>query len=424
MDIPRTGVARRRLIRWIVFGTVALAAVAAITVVLARLEPAAPSVDRNTVWVDAVKRGPMMRQVRGLGTLVPEEILYIPAPTDGRVNRIHVLPGALVTAGTVLVELESPELRQQAVDSEWNVQSAEAELADLKATLERERLNQLAQTANLQSQLETAKLRADRDEGLFKQGLVVELDYRLSRASADELANRFTIEQQRLQIMKGSIQSQLAVKETSVRKARALSQLRVQQVASLKVRAGVAGVVQQVPAQVGQRVAPGANLAIVVQPEKLKAQLRIPETQAKDILIGQSAEVDTRNGIIPGRVSRIDPAVQDGTVAVDVRLDGELPVPHMGWNALRAHRSHPILEGIAEGSYVYFVHSYYCDAPADVVVASSDYGRDFPAIVGRGSVLGVQFHPEKSQAVGLRMIRNFVRLVAAHAESEEVASQP
>ncbi len=325
MDIPRTGVARRRLIRWIVFGTVALAAVAAITVVLARLEPAAPSVDRNTVWVDAVKRGPMMRQVRGLGTLVPEEILYIPAPTDGRVNRIHVLPGALVTAGTVLVELESPELRQQAVDSEWNVQSAEAELADLKATLERERLNQLAQTANLQSQLETAKLRADRDEGLFKQGLVVELDYRLSRASADELANRFTIEQQRLQIMKGSIQSQLAVKETSVRKARALSQLRVQQVASLKVRAGVAGVVQQVPAQVGQRVAPGANLAIVVQPEKLKAQLRIPETQAKDILIGQSAEVDTRNGIIPGRVSRIDPAVQDGTVAVDVRLDGELP---------------------------------------------------------------------------------------------------
>ncbi len=325
MDIPRTGVARRRLIRWIVFGTVALTAVAAITVVLARLEPAAPSVDRNTVWVDAVKRGPMMRQVRGLGTLVPEEILYIPAPTDGRVNRIHVLPGALVTAGTVLVELESPELRQQAVDSEWNVQSAEAELADLKATLERERLNQLAQTANLQSQLETAKLRADRDEGLFKQGLVVELDYRLSRASADELANRFTIEQQRLQIMKGSIQSQLAVKETSVRKARALSQLRVQQVASLKVRAGVAGVVQQVPAQVGQRVAPGTNLAIVVQPEKLKAQLRIPETQAKDILIGQSAEVDTRNGIIPGRVSRIDPAVQDGTVAVDVRLDGELP---------------------------------------------------------------------------------------------------
>jgi HlyD family secretion protein len=225
----------------------------------------------------------------------------------------------------VLVELENPELRQQTLDAEWNVKAAESELANLKAQLERERLNQRAQTANLQSQFHKAKLQADRDEVLFKQGLLVELDYRLSKATAEELENRYKIELERLSIMTDSIKAQTASEETKVEKARALFQLRQQQVASLTVRAGVAGVLQQVPAQVGQRVAPGTNLAIVVQPEKLKAQLRISETQAKDIQIGQKAEIDTRNGIIPGRVSRIDPAVQDGTVAVDVRLEGELP---------------------------------------------------------------------------------------------------
>lgn len=325
MDIQRKGVARSRLIRRIIYGSIALVALVVITVGLSRLEPAAPSVDRNTVWVDTVKRGPMLRQVRGLGSLVPEEILYIPAPVDGRVQRTNVLPGAIVTPGTVLVELENPELRQQTLDAEWTVRAAEAELEDFKAQLEREHLSQRANTANLQSQYHNAKLQADQKEVLYKQGLLLELEYRLSKTTADDLANRFKIEQERLKIMEDTMGAQMAAKETSVLKARALYELRKNQVESLKVRAGVSGVVQQMPVQVGQRVSPGTNLAIVVQPEKLKAQLRIPETQAKDILIGQTAEIDTRNGIIPGRVSRIDPAVQDGTVAVDVKLEGELP---------------------------------------------------------------------------------------------------
>jgi HlyD family secretion protein len=325
MDIQRKGVARSRLIRRIIYGSIALVALVVITVGLSRLEPAAPSVDRNTVWVDTVKRGPMLRQVRGLGSLVPEEILYIPAPVDGRVQRTNVLPGAVVTPGTVLVELENPELRQQTLDAEWTVRAAEAELEDFKAQLEREHLSQRANTANLQSQYHNAKLQADQKEVLYKQGLLLELEYRLSKTTADDLANRFKIEQERLKIMEDTMGAQMAAKETSVLKARALYELRKNQVESLKVRAGVSGVVQQMPVQVGQRVSPGTNLAIVVQPEKLKAQLRIPETQAKDILIGQTAEIDTRNGIIPGRVSRIDPAVQDGTVAVDVKLEGELP---------------------------------------------------------------------------------------------------
>jgi HlyD family secretion protein len=325
MDIPRKSAKRKRLIKRIVLGVLTTVVITVTTVALSRLEPAAPSVDRNVVWVDTVKRGPMLRQVRGLGSLVPEEILYIPAPTDGRVERINLLPGTPVSAETVLVELDNSELRQQTLDAQWNVEAAQSELANLKAQLERERLNQRAQAAALQSQFHKATLQADRDEVLYKQGLLVELDYRLSKATAEELANRYQIEQERLGIMDDSIKAQVAVRVTTVQKARALFQLKQEQVGSLKVRAGVAGVVQQLPVQVGQRVGPGINLAIVVRPEKLKAQLKVPETQAKDILIGQIAEIDTRNGIIPGRVSRIDPAVQDGTVTVDVRLEGKLP---------------------------------------------------------------------------------------------------
>jgi HlyD family secretion protein len=313
------------MIRRIALGSVAVIILVVGTLALSRLQPAAPSVDRNTVWVDTVKRGPMLRQVRGLGTLVPENLLYIPAQTDGRVSRINLLPGTPVSPDTVLVELESPELKQQALDSEWSAQAAATQLTELKANLERDRLTQMAAIAGLKSQFEMSKLKADRDELLYKQNLLIELDYRASKAAAEDNANRYKVEQERLQIMDGATKAQIATKETAIQQARAVAKLKAQQVDSLKVRAGVAGVLQQLPVQVGQRVGPGTNLAIVVQPEKLKAQLRIPETQAKDILIGQPAEIDTRNGVIPGHVSRIDPAVQEGTVAVDVKLEGELP---------------------------------------------------------------------------------------------------
>ncbi len=325
MDIPRKEAARRKRIRQIIVGTVVLAAIVAVTLGVMRLKPAAPSVEWATLWPDTVKRGPMLRQVRGLGTLVPEDILWIPATTDGRVEQRLALPGIVVKPDTVLIVLSNPELQQALVDAEWKLKAADAELENLKVKLQSERLTQQAAAATVTSEANKSKLEADRDSQLNKLGLIADIQAKKSLATAQDWANRDQIEAKRLEIGVDAIEAQIKVQKATVEQLRALYGLKKSQVEALKVRAGVNGVLQQVPAEVGQRVAVGANLARVVQPEKLKAELKIPETQAKDVALGQKAEVDTRNGVIPGRVSRIDPAAVNGTVTVDVKLEGALP---------------------------------------------------------------------------------------------------
>ncbi len=327
MDVPRKSAARNKRIRQIVLGVVVLAAVGVTTKVLGGLKPAAPSVDRAQVWMDAVKRGPMLRQVRGLGTLVPiDGGLVIPAETDGRVEQRLALPGTIVTPSTVLLVMTNPELEQATIDAEWKVKAAEAELNNLKVKLESDRLTQQAAAATVETDSHTARLEADRDAELSRFGLTADIQAKKSAATAQDLENRNQIEKKRLDIGLEAIKAQLAVQQATVEQLRALWELKKSQIAALRVKAGVSGVLQQVPVDVGQRVTAGAILAKVVQPEKLKAELKIPETQAKDVAIGQVASIDTRNGIIDGHVSRIDPAAVNGTVTVDVKLEGALPL--------------------------------------------------------------------------------------------------
>jgi HlyD family secretion protein len=325
MDIPREGAARKRLIRQIALGVVLLTAIPVVTIALSRLKPAAPEVERATVWLDTVKRGPMVREVRGLGSLVPEQILWTPATTDGRVEKIQILPGAILTANSLLVVLSNPELDLATLNAEYEVKAAEARYTDTQVQLESQRLNQEADLSKTQSDYRQAKLRAERDNKRADAGLLIELDRQISVAAAEQLDNRQQVEKKRLAMAAESARAQLAVQKAEIDKLRALADMKRTQVEALKVRAGADGVLQEVPVQVGQRVSAGTILAKVVQPQKLKAELKIPETQAKDVQIGQNVKVDTRNGIITGRVSRIDPAVREGTVTVDVRLESGLP---------------------------------------------------------------------------------------------------
>ncbi|MBL9129044.1 MAG: HlyD family efflux transporter periplasmic adaptor subunit [Verrucomicrobiales bacterium] len=271
----------------------------------------------------------MLRQVRGPGILVPEKIQYVQAETDGRVERIFVQPGTEVGADTVLLELGNPELKQAAFDAEWAHKAAQAQLERLRATLESERLNQTAQLATLRAEFAQAHLEAQADEALARDGLVPEILRKKSRSKADDLQSRIEIEERRLDFSRNSAQAQLAVQQAEVEKLAALFALKQRQVANLSVRAGIEGVLQQTgerePLQVGQRVNPSATLAKVVVPTQLRADIRIPETQARDVVRGQTATVDTRNGVVPGRVERVDPAVQNGTVLVEVKLVGPLP---------------------------------------------------------------------------------------------------
>ena len=325
VDIVRRSQARLRLIQRILYGLIGLLAIFSVGWYVSRLKPAAPSVDRASVWIDTVKRGPMQRQVGGLGKLVPEENTWVPAVTEGRVEKKLVEPGARVKPDTILLELSNPQLEQETINAEWDWKAEESSYADLTVRLERERLTQAADMAKLESEHEQAVLRCDANAELEKSGLISKLDVKRDSANAQELANRLQIEKQRLAIYKESIEAQLAQQRTRIDQRHALYVLKNSQLDQLKVRAGVDGVLQLIQVDVGQRVAPGANLARVANPNKLKAELNIPETQAKDIQIGQKVSIDTRNGLIPGRVSRIDPAVKDGTVTVDVRMEGELP---------------------------------------------------------------------------------------------------
>ena len=325
MDKPREGIAKKKLIRRIIMGVLALTGIGSASYVLGNLKPAAPTVEAATLWPDTVKRGPMLRQVRGLGTLVPEEVLQVPANSEGRVDKRHFLPGVKVTPDTILLELTNPELQLQMVDAEWQLKSGEATYTDLKVRLESQRLEQKAKAAQVKSEFVQAKLKSDREVELAKSGLSADLTVRLGKATADELGERYEIEQQRLGNMAEMIEAQLQGQKVEIEKRRAAYNLKKLQVDQLKVRAGTTGVLQTVSVEIGQKVAAGTILAKVVQPWKLKAELKIAETQAKDILIGQPAQIDTRNGIVNGSVMRIDPAVVNGTVTVDIRIEGSLP---------------------------------------------------------------------------------------------------
>src|SRR5947209_7360163 len=327
MDIKRekkSGLRSRRF-RTVLYAVLGLCVVALITYGVSRLKPAAPTVERATLWIDTVKRGQMIRQVRGTGTLVPEDIRVIAAATQGRVERILVQPGTEVSAGTVLFELSNPELQQSSVDAEYQLRAAEADCKNLQVKLESDRMSQQAVAAGVHSEYEQAKLQLDTDETLAKDGLVAPLTLKLSRVRLAELANRYGLEQKRLEVSVKSAQAQLASQQARISQLQALLKLKQSQVQTLGVVAGTNGVLQQMQVEVGQQVSPGTNLARVVEPQHLKAELKIAETQAKDIQLGQQAEIDTRNGVIPGHVSRIDPAAQAGTVTVDVALDGQLP---------------------------------------------------------------------------------------------------
>jgi HlyD family secretion protein len=332
VDIARgADVIRKKKIRRILYGTAALAVVILITLGVSQLKPAAPSVERATVWIDTVKRGPMLRAVRGSGTLVPEDIRWIPATTQGRVERIILRAGATVTPSTVILELSNPELEQSVRDARLGYQSAQAAYQNRKVQLESDLLAQQSTVAGLEANLNNAAMDLQANEQLLTDGLVSELNVKVKRSQVGELKNRLSVEQERLKMTRNGIASQLGPQAADVDQRRAAVELRERQLDDLKVKAGMTGVLQcvcstpTVQVEVGAQVGPGTNLARVANPTTLKAELRIAETQTKDIRIGQFAEVDTRNGIVKGKVGRIDPAAQGGTVGVDVILEGALP---------------------------------------------------------------------------------------------------
>lgn len=325
MDVPRFGIARIRRIRRIGFAVVFLAALSAAAYGLSRLKPAAPSVDRAVLWPDRVKRGSMLRDVHGSGTLVPEDSRWVPAGRDGLVDKINVRIGDRVTPDTVLAELSNPDMLQSLVEAQLQIRAAQAELANTRANHKNLQLNQQTQIANVEAAAQRALLRADADQELARDGLKSPLDVRLSRLDADSLAAQAGREKQRIAIDAQSAEAQILAHEARIEQLRETYAMRQRQIEQLKIRAGTAGILQQFSIEVGQRIGAGATVARITDPGRLKAQLRIPETQAKDLLIGQVASVDTRNGIVPGRVVHIDPAAIQGTVTVDVQFTGGLP---------------------------------------------------------------------------------------------------
>jgi HlyD family secretion protein len=325
MDIARPSNLRRKRIRQAIYAFVGLLVVVLVSVGLSRLKPAAPTVERAVIWPDTVKRGPMVRQVRGLGTLTPEDIRWIPATTQGRVEKIILRPGTAVKPDNVILELTNPQLEQQLQDAELKLAAALAGLENLKVQLQNDLLQTQATGAEIEANFNKAKMQAQMNAALAKDQLVSELVLKQSNIEADQLGVRNQIAKNQLESKADSMRAQLAVQQSLVDQARAVLHLTRQQRDELKVRAGLEGMLQLVPVEVGQQVAPGTNLARVANPSRLKAEIKIAETQTKDIQLGQKAEIDTRIGIVEGRVVRIDPSVQNGTRTVDVTLVGELP---------------------------------------------------------------------------------------------------
>jgi HlyD family secretion protein len=336
MDIPRKNAARRKLIRWIVTGFITLAAVTGISFGVRRLKPAAPGVDMSTLWPDTVRRGPMVREVNGLGTLVPEDTMLITATTDGRIERILIRPGSPVRADSLVMIMTSPELDTQLLSAQYTLKAAEADYDNLKVTLAKGLLDMQSKAAEVGANYATAKLQADRDSKLAKDGLVSDIDAKISTTKAEQLGEQYQIEKKRLEINSQADEAQMAAAKVKVDQLQGEYGLKKSQVDQLKVRAGFDGTLEALPAPLtqveeGQKMTAGSPLGKVAQPSHLKAELKIPETQVKDITIGLPAVIDTRlagggsNGLIEGRVSRIDPSILNGTVTVDVALKGALP---------------------------------------------------------------------------------------------------
>jgi HlyD family secretion protein len=325
MDIPRKSAARQRRIRLAIYIGVGVIAVPLITWGLSRLKPAAPEVDGGTVWRDTVKRGPMDLQERGIGTLVPYDMQYVPAITNGRVAKRLALAGTIVKADTVLMVLSNPDLEQQTLNADWAVKQAQSDYNSLKQQLQNQLYDQRAVAATAKSDYLQSKLQAERDSEMAKLGLGPQLTADLSKAKADSDTVKSQIEADKVGVLEDSIKAQLVASEAKIEQLKALYQLQKNQLDSLQVRAGINGVLEELDVEVGQQVTPGTLLAKVADPNKLKAELKIAETQAKDIQLGQKAEVDTHNGIVPGHVIRIDPSVQNGTRTVDVQLDAPPP---------------------------------------------------------------------------------------------------
>ncbi|MGO4210048.1 efflux RND transporter periplasmic adaptor subunit [Terriglobus sp. 2YAB30_2] len=327
MDIQRPDIRLKKQRRQWILGGVLVLVLSVVGWAVSRLKPAAPTVDRATVWTDTVKQGPLLRQVRGPGTLVPREdrIRLIPSETEATVVRIRVLPGAKVDPDTILMDLVDPTVQQELLDAELQWKAAQTDLMNVKAKLDSDLMTQQAAAATVSADYKQAKLQAQTDKSLFDLGVISGLTYSASKGKADELTTRDEIEKKRITVNEKAIETQIAVQQTKVEQARALLALKQRQQDALSVRAGISGVLVDLPHQVGEHVAPGTTLAKVVQPDQLKASLKIAETQARDIQIGQPSEIDTHNGVIPGKVMRIDPAVVNGTVTVDVELAGALP---------------------------------------------------------------------------------------------------
>src|SRR5271156_1685755 len=327
MDISRPDIKKKKMRRQWIAGGCAVIALAVIAFFVTRLKPAAPEVDRATVWTDVVKRGPLLRQVRGPGSLVPREdkIRLIPAETEATVVRIRVLPGAKVEPDTILMDLVDPQLQQELLDAQLQLKGAEADYINTRAKVQSDLMDQKAAGATVNADYSQAQLQARTDKSLYDLGVVSGLTYSASKGKADELTTRNDLEKQRVSLNEKAIETQLAVQQTKVDQAKALLGLKQKQLDALSVKAGISGVLSELPHQVGEHVAPGTTLAKVVQLDQLKATLKIAETQARDIQIGQPAEIDTHNGVIDGKVMRIDPAVLNGTVTVDVELAGALP---------------------------------------------------------------------------------------------------
>jgi HlyD family secretion protein len=332
-DIARDpAILKRKRLRQAALGVLVLVILVAVSVQLARMEPAAPSVERATVLEDTVKRGSIIRQVRGVGTLVPEDTRWLPATTEGRVERILLRPGANVQADSVILVLSNPQVEQEAINARLALQSARAGLDNLRAQLQNELLTQEALAVSIESDFEQARMEAQANEELAKEQLVSDLILKQSQLRAQTLKNRVAIEGRRLTAAREGNEARLRVQQATVDQAQAMVDLSASRLKALQVTPGFAGVLQQVPVEVGQRVGPGQNLARVADPGRLKAELRVAETEARDIEVGQPAEVDTRSGVVAGRVSRKDPAAANGTVTIDVSMTGELPrgaVPDM-----------------------------------------------------------------------------------------------
>lgn len=322
MDIPR---ARKGTPRRYIYGGAAAALLLVSTAALARMEPAAPKLDEGSVWTGTVKRGTMLREVRGPGSLVPEQVRWISAVTAGRVEQILAQPGSTVNPGTVLLVLSNADVQRDALEAQRQLAGAEAERASLSATLENQRLTQESTVTTVRAEQREAARQAAANRELADRGLISRMELQRSEDRAEELASRLRVEEERLAFLARSQRSQMEAQEAQIGRLRGMSSFQAGYVESMRVLAGTDGVLRELPLQEGQWVTPGSPLAVVVRPGRLKAQLRIPETQARDLVVGQRARIDTRNGVVPGRVSRIDPAVQDGSVTVDVALEGDLP---------------------------------------------------------------------------------------------------